>query len=323
MGSEKSFAGIAFAPGEADRRVAGVAAAARVLRRLAEDGAEHAVLAVPGGALRGATLTDIARLAPGMALEVTSSNPGGWPSAPRLRSADILRATGKAGDGLVSRWLNRPVSRAISAFLLHIPGIRPIHATIGTALIALVMFAALIAGGVAGLVAGGLLYHAASVFDGVDGEIARATFRTSRSGALLDSLIDMATNFLFGVGLTLNLAAREPLALTVGAWGIGLFILGMAAISFGAAGDRRPFSMNGVKERLRAGGNHPFLAGAVELLIAISSRDFCALLAALMVLAGWPMALLLLYAAGASVWILFVLGALLVPRSAGRVERSA
>jgi CDP-L-myo-inositol myo-inositolphosphotransferase len=185
------------------------------------------------------------------------------------------------------------------------------------------MFAALLMGGAAGLVAGGLLYHAASVFDGVDGEIARATFRTSRSGALLDSLIDMATNFLFGVGLTINLAAREPMALTVGAWGVGLFILGMAAIGLGAVGDRRPFSMNGVKERLRAGGGNAFLARSAEVLIAISSRDFCALLAALMVVAGWPMALLLVYAAGASVWILFVLGALVVPRSAGRIERSA
>lgn len=323
MESEKSFVGIAFGPGEADRRVAGVAAAARVLRRLAEDGAERAVLAVPGGSVRGATLTDIARLAPGMAVEITSSNAAGWPSAARLRSADILRATGKPDDGLVSRWLNRPVSRAITGLLLHVPGIRPIHATIGTAAIALAMFVALLAGGTAGLVAGGLLYHAASVFDGVDGEIARATFRTSRSGALLDSLIDMATNFLFGVGLTLNLAAREPLALAVGAWGVGLFILGMAAISFGASADRRPFSMNGVKERLRAGGGSAFLARSVEVLITISSRDFCALLAAVMVLAGWAMALLIFYAAAASVWILFVLGALIGPRSAGRIERSA
>lgn len=323
MGSEKSCAAIAFGPGEADRRVAGVAAAARIVRSVAKDGAGRAVLAVPEGVLRPATLQDIDRLCLGMVVEIAGSNGAGIPAAPRLRSTDILRGTGKPGDGLVSRWLNRPVSRAISALLLHIPGIRPIHATIGTAIIALAMFAALLVGGPAGLVAGGLLYHAASVFDGVDGEIARATFRTSRSGALLDSLIDMSTNFLFGVGLTINLAAREPLALAVGAWGVGLFIVGMAAISFGAAGDGRPFSMNGVKERLRAGCGSAFLARSVEALIAISSRDFCALLAALMVVAGWPMALLIFYAAAASVWILFVLGGLLVPRSVTQIERSA
>ena len=322
MGSENSRIEIAFGPGEADRRVAGVAAAARILRRLAEEGVERALLSVPEGSLRPATLEDIARLSPGLAVEITA-DAAGAPRAPRLRTADILRATGKPDDGLVSRWLNRPVSRAISALLLHIPGVRPAHATIGTAVIAAAMFASLLAGDAAGLVAGGLLYHAASVFDGVDGEIARATFRTSRTGALLDSLIDMATNFLFGIGLTINLAAREPLALAVGAWGVGLFILGMAAISFGAAGDRRPFSMNGVKERLRAGRGNPFLARSVETMIAISSRDFCALLAALMILAGWPMILLYFYAVAASVWILFVLGALLVPRSATAAERSA
>ena len=61
-------------------------------------------------------------------------------------------------------------------------------------------------GGEAGLVLGGLLFHAASVLDGVDGEMARATLRTSPSGATLDSAVDLATNFLFLAGITVHLA---------------------------------------------------------------------------------------------------------------------
>jgi len=48
---------------------------------------------------------------------------------------------------------------------------------------------------------GALLFQAASMFDGVDGEIARATYRTSRSGAALDSAIDAATNFAAMLGI--------------------------------------------------------------------------------------------------------------------------
>ena len=43
----------------------------------------------------------------------------------------------------VSRWLNRPISQTISRILLAMPGVRPIHATFGTGLIALLMFAAM------------------------------------------------------------------------------------------------------------------------------------------------------------------------------------
>ncbi len=91
----------------------------------------------------------------------------------------LLKRTVKPGDGVVSRWINRRVSRPMSAFLLMFPSVRPLHGTIGTALIGIAMVIALLTGTYAGMVAGALLFQFASIFDGVDGEIARVTFRST------------------------------------------------------------------------------------------------------------------------------------------------
>lgn len=117
----------------------------------------------------------------------------------------IVTATAKPGDGIVSRYVNRPISQTVSRFLLRWPAVRPIHATIVTGVLAIVMFLCLIAGGNAGLIAGALLFQAASIIDGVDGEIARATYRTSDFGAFADSLIDAVTNIAFIAGVVINL----------------------------------------------------------------------------------------------------------------------
>ena len=303
--------------------MAGVAAAARIVRDLAEAGAVRIVLAVPGGRIAESTRDDIRRLSPDVALEIVEMANVAAIRPPRPDARAILRATAKPSDGMVSRWLNRPVSRVLSALLLRIPGIQPIHAPIGSALLTTMMFAALALGGEAGLIAGGLLFHVASVFDGVDGEIARATFRTSRLGAVLDSLIDMATNALFIIGATLNLAARDPLALPVGAWGLFLLLAGLVAISRSASRDERPFSMDVVKRRYGARFSAAASGWAVRFLTIVSSRDFFALLFAVLIVAGVPMAVLYIFSAAASIWILFVIFALAVPALAGAAEGSA
>ena len=152
------------------------------------------------------------------------------PYAPRYAAVGraIVKATAKPTDGLVSRSINRPISQAISSTLMHIPGIRPIHATMGTAALAIAMFAALVLlHSPAGLMAGAVLFQAASVFDGVDGEIARATWRTSDRGAMIDTLIDAATNLSFVAGIVINLAQR-------GRWAPALFgIAGLALLALG------------------------------------------------------------------------------------------
>jgi 1L-myo-inositol 1-phosphate cytidylyltransferase / CDP-L-myo-inositol myo-inositolphosphotransferase len=323
MESEKSAPEVAFEAGEADRRVAGVAAAARIARDLAGRGMTAITIAVPEGRLAPETLDDLRRLCPGTAIGVTARRSETAMAAPALDERAILRATAKPSDGPVSQHFNRPISRLISGQLLRYPVLRPVHATIGTAVLAVAMFVALIFGGATGLLAGGLLFHAASVFDGVDGEMARATFRTSRPGAFLDSVIDMATNVAFVVGATVNLSARNPQALTVGGWGLLVFLLGLGAVSATAARADRPFSMDLVKERYRSRFRGSAADRVTIFLTVVTSRDFFAFLFALLIIAGRPMAVLHIFATAATVWILFVAGALIVPLRAPSPEGNA
>src|SRR5688572_17221423 len=182
MGSEPTppaRAIVTFAKaGEAGRRIAGVAAAGRIVRELAEAGFAEARLRLPAGDRLGATAMEgVRRLAGSMKVEIGSRDSAGGPESPAgedvlllsgdrllpaaiLRdpqapdeqgairldrqgaAAEILRRTGKASDGPISRRLNRPVSRFLSSLLLRVPGLRPLHATIGTIVLTGLMFAA-------------------------------------------------------------------------------------------------------------------------------------------------------------------------------------
>ena len=318
MGSEKAAAGIGFASArDADRRVAGVAAAARAVRELAEKGETRVRLGLGEGALAAATLADIDRLRGGAAVEIGLGSVGapGYPHS----SWEIVRRTGKPGDGLVSRWLNRPISQRISWLLLHIPAIRPIHVTIFNALLALAMFPLVAAGGEAGLIAGAILFQAASVLDGVDGEMARATWRSSASGATLDSVIDIATNLLFVTGLTVNLALRDGDAIGwIGAWAVTLSILGGLLLGLRARAGGGPVGFDMLKRRERRGG---FVGLVYWLVQVLTGRDCFAFLFMALTLVGLERVALMIYAGVGTIWFSYVLGSLLlVP---GRSRREA
>jgi len=104
----------------------------------------------------------------------------------------------KDADGPVSRWLNRPLSTRLSMLLAPL---RPAPDLVSLVAFALNLAAAALLATGQGL-AGGLLVHASSVADGVDGELARLQFRSGR-GALLDGLLDRVGDaaILAGVGL--------------------------------------------------------------------------------------------------------------------------
>lgn len=312
MGSEKTVTRIDFASaGEADRRVAGVAAAARAVRERAESGALHIRLGVGGGQLAPATLADIERLRGGAIVEIAGDGrgaPGRYP----LSSWAIVRETGKAGDGLVSRWLNRPISQRISWLLLHIPGARPIHVTIFNALLALAMLPILV-GGDAGLIAGAILFQAASILDGVDGEMARATWRSSASGATLDSMVDIATNLIFVTGFTINLALRDGgLIVWVGGWALTLSILGGLLIGLRARAGGGPVGFDMFKRRQRGGG---FVGLVYWIVQVLTGRDCFAFLFMALTLAGLERTALMIYAAVGTLWFPYVLLSLLLARA--------
>jgi hypothetical protein len=123
----------------------------------------------------------------------------------------FLRGSGKPQDGLVSRYLNRPISRAVTRLLLRFPttpngwtfGIFPIVA-LGTLILCQGTYAAFVWGMV--------LFHIFSILDGCDGEIARAKYLESEPGRELDDFFDILSNILLVIGLGSGLFAQAKIA---------------------------------------------------------------------------------------------------------------
>lgn len=124
-------------------------------------------------------------------------------SARRTTSWTILRRTGKGTDGWVARRFNRPISRIVSFALLSM-GFAASHASILTLFVGLLGAAVGAKPGYAALVAAAVLFQLASVLDGVDGEMARATLTESDAGARLDTIVDQITYVTFFLGVTIG-----------------------------------------------------------------------------------------------------------------------
>jgi phosphatidylglycerophosphate synthase len=100
----------------------------------------------------------------------------------------------------LTHYAYRPISVPIAALLARTP-IGPTEVSVASALLSL-------AGGVAfagsAYVLGVVLTFAGSITDCVDGDLARLTGKTSRRGALLDSVLDRWTDAALIIGLALS-----------------------------------------------------------------------------------------------------------------------
>lgn len=312
----------------ANRRVAGVSAAGRWAASAEAAGLTIGVAAPGLRAWTPATADDFGRIgvaativAPGTALGATPLLDGRFladPAAVRLLArgqrvdrtqlidlADapratrlIVQATAKRTDGVVSRWLNRPVSQRISALLLRFaPGVRPSHVTAVVALTGLAMALAFLFGGARGLVVGALLFQLASMLDGVDGELARATFRGSAAGAALDTRVDLVSNIGYlvcvEVALTRLYGGVQPM---VGGLAVMFALTGLALIAWLA----RRMGLHGSLDVLKPYYRRRFPDGwqwwVTELLVMTTSRDFWAFAFGVVIVAGvgWAVSWLLL-----------------------------
>ncbi len=321
----------------ADRLVAGVPAAARLAKAHVAALPSTPLMLVLGDSDTLAPLTraEIMRLAPGLVVELpapanVSLFPGealpdaetilavqaGMAAAPdqpadpemalRKAARAIVRSTAKPGDGMISRHCNRPLSQAASAALLRFGWIRPGHATLLTLLTALAMLASLLTGTPGGLVVGALLFQIASVVDGIDGEIARATFRSSKSGASLDSIIDAFTNiaFLAGAGCNFWMQGQAEDAL-VGMAAAAVMATGLAIL--GAAAFRREgiVHFDGAK-RIQDQTGSP----SARLLKDLTSRDFYCFALLVAALAGVLDVALKVFLAAVIVWLVAIISLL-------------
>ncbi|THG39367.1 CDP-alcohol phosphatidyltransferase family protein [Sphingomonas olei] len=217
----------------------------------------------------------------------------------RHASRTIIAGTGKATDGIVSRYLNRRISQRITRTLLRCPGITPFHATLGTATLGLAMILSLLLGGHPGLILGAILFQAASIFDGVDGEMARATWRTSDRGAMLDSLVDALTNLAFVTGVTVNLALSGDMSASLaGAAGLVMLASGLFLIGRRAKASGQPVNFDVIKGHV---GKRR--SAVMQWLIWLTMRDFFAAVAALLIILGLTRLALFAFAIVAAGWL--------------------
>ncbi|XUU61831.1 CDP-alcohol phosphatidyltransferase family protein [Erythrobacter sp. HA6-11] len=328
--SEKPPASILFASeAGANQLVAGVPAAVRVLALATEntEKTDSITIAVPGGwqpseycqmeakrlagdvGWKTADTHEINRDEAIWALDLLGVKPDeNDPSrevelqALKQASKVIIASTGKAADGIVSRYINRPISQSISRIMLLASWTRPGHATALAALIGLAMIIALLFGGATGLLIGAVLFQAASIVDGVDGEMARATQRSSERGAMLDSLTDAATNLGFLAGVSFNVW-QQGMASAAAAGAISCVVLGLGSALLGIVARRSggPFTFDALKHKMRAKPSR-----FKQALIYIAMRDFYALAACTAILVGAVVPLLYAFAIIACGWFLVV-----------------
>jgi len=218
----------------------------------------------------------------------------------------LLRSSGKSRDGFVSRYLNRPLSRAVSQLLVKTP-MTPNLWTWLITLFPVLGFLFLVRGDYFGFVVGAALYQVHSVLDGCDGEIARARYLDSEKGPGLDAFGDLIALLLFSLGLGVGLF-RATDATSFSRWiflGEGVLCFLLIASRLGPhAFDllrRGPAAVASSEhdESLRHSGGRVVGAHLTSLAFELTKRDvvFLAFLVlAALGLAQWILHLLFVYA---------------------------
>lgn len=135
----------------------------------------------------------------------------------------VFRAMGRAGDGWVSRYINRPISRAVSKRIVN----TDVTANMVTGVVfAIGIVASLLTLTMEGwlIALGGLLYNTASILDGVDGELARARFQSSHAGAWWSAAARHVQEiaYVLSIGYVLVLSNGDPTT--------GILAIGAAAL---------------------------------------------------------------------------------------------
>lgn len=208
----------------------------------------------------------------------------------------FLRGSGKSQDGLVSRYLNRPISRALTRLLLRHP-VTPDAWTWLIFPIPIVAALVLARGSYWSFVGGFVLFQVFSVLDGCDGEIARAKFMESESGRRLDDFFDVLSNILLVLGLGFGLAqAHQHFSSIYLAEGIATAVLIAANEWFlarASVSDAGADSLGGTlyprhRALVERSGLLAFGEKFASLLIQLTKRDVAVLFFVLLVAIGLP-----------------------------------
>ncbi len=123
----------------------------------------------------------------------------------------LLQSLRNPKDGLISRYLNRPISLKLTSLVAE-KKITPTQLTLFS--FSLGMFSGLLFFLQQPILAG-ILAQLSSIVDGMDGEIARLKFLTSKKGALLDSILDRYVDAAVICGLTFLAYVQTTTALPI------------------------------------------------------------------------------------------------------------
>jgi phosphatidylglycerophosphate synthase len=228
------------------------------------------------------------------------------PAQARAAEKRLYKSLIKPTDGWFSRNLDRPISLSITRRIIDLP-IHPHPITVFALLVGIAAAWCAAQPGYGFLVAGGLLFLAASILDGVDGELARAKLLHSRTGEWLDTLGDDLTNFVYMAGITCGVYRRsaDDFWLVLGAsslviYALTLLLMYAKLVLGGRHGTLLEFQQEVRRPEYRTG---PMRAWLVPLQPLIK-RDFyawgflvcCLLDIPKFILSCWSVGILLLFA---------------------------
>ena len=134
------------------------------------------------------------------------AGPAGDAASAREAERRLWASLGSSADGIVDRFLNRPLGRYLSKILVR-TRFSPNQVSIVSTLIG-VLSGWLFAAG--NFLSGALLLQLSAIIDCVDGELARVLFKESRFGKWLDLAGDQVVHLTVFTGIALGLARSDP-----------------------------------------------------------------------------------------------------------------
>jgi phosphatidylglycerophosphate synthase len=116
----------------------------------------------------------------------------------------IMATLGKPEDGIVSRYINRPISKSISRWLVKTP-LSANMVTLLNMILGIIGGALAVIGGYWLFLISALLFQVNSIIDGTDGEIAHLKFQKSKRGQWWDTIADNIVYLVLISGLTIGI----------------------------------------------------------------------------------------------------------------------
>lgn len=211
----------------------------------------------------------------------------------------LLDGLRKDSDGPIARYLNRPVSTRISSLLVHTP-VTPNQISVSTLVMSVAAAAFAAMGGYLNFLAAGLLFHLASIVDGVDGEVAKLKFMTSRRGEWIDTVCDNLGYVVFLAGLIVGAyrADLPPLYVQAGAVGLVAATGSILNLTWSVAREESSGSFLSVEYGYEEGTG--LGSRIMQALHFMGKRDFLAFLALVLAVIGHLPFGLILFGVGAT-----------------------